>query len=180
MVGVQEVSRLIDMTEAGDYDSYHEWSPSFDLPAKAEVLGTLLASWGATEPEGQRLILQFARKLNRDWRYSAEPITDIMVRYAGLPEVSAMVLDEFLSSGRFCHYLLLSMRAQHVSQERWLSRIKALATERKFTESKRILRSCKVYEGIEALLALLTALREPAGMRPCDTSEDRANTAQWR
>ena len=59
VVTVHEVTRLIDMTEAGDYDSYHEWSPSFDQQAKAGVLDGLMANWDTTEPDGKYLILGF-------------------------------------------------------------------------------------------------------------------------
>ena len=153
MATAQDVARLIDMTEAGDYDSYHEWSPSFDLKAKADVLAGMMLNWETTEPEGRKLILEFLRKLNKSWMDSAKPVTDIVARYAGLPEIVRIVHDEFLTSGRFCHYLLISMIELHVTQENWLSKIGALAAGKRFTESKKLLRACKVYEGIENLLA---------------------------
>jgi len=153
MVTTQEVTRLIDMTEAGEYDSYHEWSPSYDLQAKAEVLGRLMADWDTTESDGRKLILEFTRKLNKEWMDSALPITEIVVRYVHLPEVVSMVHKEFLLSGRFCHQLLVSMKAHQVRQEDWQARIRLLAAEKRFSESKKILKACKTYEGIDELLA---------------------------
>ena len=152
-VTAQEVAGLIDMTEAGEYDSYHEWSPSFDLKGKADVLEGLMANWEVTEPEGRRRILEFARKLNKEWIDSAEPITNIVARYAHLPEVVNLVLNEFLMSGRFCLQLLLSMKDNRIKQDDWLSKIGTLAAEGKFIESKKILKRCDVYEGIAELLS---------------------------
>lgn len=143
---------MIDMTEMGEYDSYHEWSPSFDLKAKAEVLDNVLKDWATTDSEGRKAILGFFRKLNKEWLDSALPLTEIAVRYAYLPEIVSIVSKECLGSGRFCHQLLVSMKFHHLDQEGWRSRIRILAAERKFVESKKILRSCKTYEGIEKLL----------------------------
>ncbi|HCM25382.1 MAG: hypothetical protein A2Z99_03325 [Treponema sp. GWB1_62_6] len=153
VVTVHEVTRLIDMTEAGDYDSYHEWSPSFDQQAKAGVLDGLMANWDTTEPDGKYLILGFARKLNLEWRDSAKPIVDVLVRHARLPEVAGMVLKEFLMSGRFCRQLLISMKEQNFMQEEWIRRIGSLAAEKKFVESEKILKAGRVYEGIGKLLS---------------------------
>ena len=152
MATVQEVAGLIDMTEAGDYDSYQEWSPSFNLQGKADVLDKLMANWDMTEHDGQMLILGFIRKLNKEWNDSAQPITDIVVGYVHLPEVVALVSKEFLVSGRFCHFLLISMEKHRVGQDIWVSKIRTLATEKKFSESKKILKRCEVYEGIDRLL----------------------------
>ena len=80
-------------------------------------------------------------------------MTPLMVRYSHLSEVVNMVLKEFLISGRFCLSLLSSMNTHRVSQEEWLVKIKALATEKKFMESKKTLKRCLVYEGITKLLS---------------------------
>ena len=155
MATVQEVAGLIDMTEAGDYDSYHEWSPSFDLQGKANVLEKLMTNWDMTEPDGKTLILGFIRKLNKEWNDSAQPITDIVVRHVHLPEVVALVSKEFLVSGRFCHFLLISMEKHRVGQEEWVSKIRTLAAGKKFSESKKILKRCNVYEGIDTQLRMM-------------------------
>jgi len=155
MVTAQEVTTQINMTEAGEYDSYHEWSPSYDLQAKAGVLEGMMANWDSTEPEARLLILDFLRKLNKDWIDSALPITEVVVRHIHVPEITALVLKEFLYSGRFCHQLLISMKAHGVRQEEWTEKIRLLAAENKFSESKKILKRCKVYEGIQELLAEL-------------------------
>jgi hypothetical protein len=47
------------------------------------------------------------------------------------------------------------MKAHQVRQEDWQARIRLLAAEKRFSESKKILKACRTYEGIDELLAEL-------------------------
>jgi len=149
----QEVTALIDMTAGGEYGADHDWSPSFTLQDKVDVLERLMKNWENTEPEGKKQIIQFIRMLNKEWFDSAHGIANVVAQYSQQPEVVSVVLKECLVSGRFCHALLVSMKEHQVKQEDWLLKIKTNTAERKFIEKKKVLNRDHIYENIDKLLA---------------------------
>jgi hypothetical protein len=155
IVTTREVIKIIQQGEYGEYDQFHDWSPSYTLQNKADLLENMLNNWDKTEPEGRKLIIQFIRILIKESGSSALVITNKLVPYAQLPEV-IRVVNEFLFSGLFCQDLLVSMKNYQVRQEDWLKKIRNISTERKFIEKKREINHKDLYRKINELILELS------------------------
>ncbi len=144
------VRRKIDCTEAGEYDSLHEWSPSFDFSAKADVLENLMKDWETTSEEGRVSIIHFIQKLNKEWIDNGYLLTNILVKYSYLPEIVNLVEKEFLLSGNFSYYLIQSMQVQSSRQENWIQKILEIIEKKGFVDSKKWIKKLDLYREILA------------------------------
>jgi|JI8StandDraft_1071087.scaffolds.fasta_scaffold466941_1 hypothetical protein len=142
------VCQMIKITEAGEYDSLHDWAPSYDFSAKANVLQNLMAKWESTTQEGRISILNFIQKLNKDWIDDGSALTNILVQYRQLPEVVNLVEKELLKSGKFCYFLIRSMKVQGVRQENWIQKIQENIFHKKFIDSKKWIKKTDFYNEI--------------------------------
>lgn len=150
-VTVHEIDIIIKQSEQGDYDQYHEWSPSYSLEDKANLLFNMLNNWNYSTEDAKKLIIDFTKKLIHDSGTSSYIVTDKLVLFAQLNEIKTAV-EEFLYSGIFCCNLLTSMKNHSVILSDWIEKIKSIYNDRKFSESNRDLKRHEVYEKIEKLI----------------------------
>ncbi|HCL56318.1 MAG TPA: hypothetical protein DHW82_04835 [Spirochaetia bacterium] len=86
-ITAQAVQKIIDQTKYGEYDQYHEWSPSYSLSDKTVFLENMLKDWERTEEEGKKLILQFAKDLLKEAGKWNSVIIEKLERYSQIPEI---------------------------------------------------------------------------------------------
>jgi hypothetical protein len=87
MVTREEVAARIRDTEYGEYDCYHDWTPTCSLEDKARVLGALLDRWDATESGGREEILRFLQALIRESGNGAGVVRERVTPFLRIPEV---------------------------------------------------------------------------------------------
>jgi len=153
MANSQDVQKLVDMTEYGEYGAEHDWSPSYSTQDKADVLERLLLDWYNTDTDGRKVILAFIRKLNAEWRDTAAPVANVLARHAGIPDIQKMVLAGFLNSGYFSMALLEYMKASGIQQAAWLAKIQLLSEQQGFADGKKLLKRDNIYKKITELMA---------------------------
>ena len=85
------ILKIIQNTEYGEYDQYHDWSPCYDLKDKANILGELLKNWSQTETDAQKLIIAFIRQLLKESGNQSAIITDKLICYTQIPEVAKLL-----------------------------------------------------------------------------------------
>jgi hypothetical protein len=154
MIPTLEIEKIIQQSNYGEYDQYHDWTPSYTLPQKAEFLKQMLSNWNITETDAQKLVIQFTRTLVKESGSSCLDITNILVSYFHLPEITGMI-NEFLFSGIFCRDLLISFKNTHLRQDEVLLKIDKYYKERKFIEKKREVNLKELYHDINNLLSEL-------------------------
>ena len=152
IVTAQEVEAIIDHTKYGEYDQYHEWNPSFSVEDKAVYLDKMMADWNRTEQGGKELIIQFIKTLLKDSGNNSVDVANILVRYAGIPEITRLV-NGLLSSGYLCNIILIAMKNNQVRHEEWLNKIREVYTSKKFSEKQKMRKY--YYQNIQDLLAEL-------------------------
>lgn len=153
IVTAQEVAKIIQQSAYGEYDQYHDWSPSYTLQNKADLLENMLKCWDTTEEKGRKLIVQYVRTLIKESGGGVSIITDKLLNFGGHSEI-VKIVDEFLNSGVFSHALLSSMKNYHLRQDDWLLRIRAITAERKFIDNKRKVKN--LYKEIQGLILELS------------------------
>jgi hypothetical protein len=94
-----ELEKIIQHTQYGEYDQYHDWSPSYTLQDKASFLDNMLQNWTKTTPDGKKLILQFIRTLITESGNDTQIIANALVRYTQFPEIFNMA-NKLLKSGQ--------------------------------------------------------------------------------
>ena len=150
----KKIEETITMTMWGEYDSYHEWSPSYSLADKARYLGEFLRDWETTDAEGRKLVLDFARSLIKDNRAFALPVAEQLVANAHLPDIVQFGLAQ-MASGRFALELLQAMKNSQRTIAAWVDGIREKCTGRDFIETTRDTSLKQLYAKIEGLLAQL-------------------------
>ena len=166
----KKIEETITMTMCGEYDSYHEWSPSYSLADKARYLGEFLQDWEANDAEGRKLVLDFAGSLIKDNRAFAMPVAEQLVAHGHLPDIVQFGLAE-LVSGRFARELLEAVIINQRYHVAWVEKIQEKCRDRSFIETTRDTSLKKMYAKIESLLAQLPSLAGLPDIQFCINSE---------
>lgn len=147
---ISEITQIIQLSQWGEYDALHEWSPFYTLKDKTDFLAEMLNDWEKTEPEGKKLILQFIRALIQDASIDLFFLTDKLVFFDDFPEIRTLV-KEFLSVQTFCLNILLSLKKHSIRQSEWLEEIEILISQKKWPIPRNTIDRKKIRKQIEAL-----------------------------
>lgn len=95
-ITVEAVKIIIQNTEYGEYDQYHDWTPSYNLNDKINFLAQMLDNWNYTDDEGKILIAQFCKKLLNESGINNLLVLDKLYCYTQIPTIDN-VIKEFIN-----------------------------------------------------------------------------------